>query len=245
MELTGRKILVTGGSGGIGGAIAAECAVRGADVMITGRNEAALRDACEKIGRRTQYIVCNLKELDACLGMFDEAVRRLGGLDTLINNAGLLTAHDSRNDFLSVTEEEYEDTQKTNMKSVFFLCQRAVAYMKDQGIQGNILNIASEMGIRPIVTVYGMTKSAVVNFTRGLGMYYAKDGIVVNGIAPGPVTTKMMGYREGDKNHHPAMPNGRWACPEEIAELAAFLISPAARNIVGEVVVTDGGDHLK
>ena len=115
--------------------------------------------------------------------------------------------------------------------------------MIQQGIHGHIVNVCSNMGFRMISnTPYGMSKWAVRGLTMGMGRELARDGIIVNGIAPGPVTTEMMNFKPGQENYFPHIPVERYSTPEEIAQSILFLAQ--SENIVGEILVTDGGERL-
>ena len=238
-----RRILVTGATGGIGEAIAERLYADGASVIITGRNEAKLAETAERLGERCTWISCDLSRVDSAAAMMD-AVIADGGFDTLINCAGVLSPKDRSGDFLSYTEEEFDAVFAVNVKGVYFLCQRAIRYMIEKEIHGNILNIASEMGFRAATGAYHLSKGVVVQLTRGLGRSFAPNGIVVNGIAPGPVNTPMIGITEDTPAFHGEIPNRRYASPKEIAALASFMVRSEGRNLVGEVVISDGGDHL-
>lgn len=243
--LTGRKALVTGGSRGIGFAIAKAFADSGAQVIITGREEDSLRAACDAIGSdRIGYIVWDLEDFSCYDERLQTVITRLGTLDTLVNNAGLNFCAQVKEQFFDETYEIFDRTMAVNVKAPYFLTQKVMDYMRRNTVHGNILNISSEMGFRPAKNIYCTSKWSAVGMTEGLALIGCQYGIVVNGIAPGPTTTVMMGFKEGDKNEHPEIPNGRWATPEEIGALAVYMVSDIARNLVGETIICDGGHHL-
>jgi 3-oxoacyl-[acyl-carrier protein] reductase len=132
----------------------------------------------------------------------------------------------------------------TNLKAVFFMCQNIAKHMLKNNVKGHILNIGSEMGARPACVTYGISKWGVHGLTKGYGKMLAARGIVVNGIAPGAITTDMMNWKEGDSIYRKSHANHRFGFPEEIAKLALFLVSESGNNIIGEVVSCDGGSSL-
>lgn len=132
----------------------------------------------------------------------------------------------------------------TNVKSVFFLCQSVLRYMLEHQITGHIVNVCSEMAFRPIWYPYGVSKWGLRGLTEGLGRLMAPHGITVNGVAPGQTATEMMGCKFGDPLTEPSIPRGVMSTPEEIAAVIYFLASEAARNIMGEIVISDGARHL-
>lgn len=243
--LAGKRALVTGAGGGIGFAIAKKYCEEGAKVIITGRNEEKLVSACDKMGEMAQYMVWDVTDFDHCRENIEKAADMLeGAIEILVNNAGVLTHNDFVWNYLDLTPEEWDLVMDTNCKAMFFMCQNMAKHMLKNQIKGHIVNITSEMGFRPACVTYGIAKWGTVGMTKGLGMMLASRNIVVNGIAPGAITTDMMGWKDGDSVYRESHANRRFGYPEEIAELAAFLGSDKADNIVGEVILSDGGSSL-
>lgn len=242
--LTGRKALILGGAGGIGFGTARVFLDEGAEVLIAGRTEASLRQACEKLGDGAKYMVWDIRDPYCAPDKVEETADLLGGLDTVVNSSGVLTDHDFADAFFDITPEEWDYVMEINLRGVYFVCQAVAKYMIRKNIRGHIVNIASEMSFVPNVNAYGTSKWGVRCITEGLGVILGPKGITVNGIAPGPVATAMMHWHEGDPITNPTHPNGRMAMPEEIGTLAAFLASSLGENIVGQCVVSDGGHSL-
>ena len=246
--LLGKNAIVTGGSRGIGFAIAKKLAEEGARVIITGRKEQSLVQACDKLGiteNKVDYIVWDITDIEHCRPKIEQAATQLGSpIDILINNAGVLTKNDFNMNYLDLTPDEWDCVMDTNLKATYFICQNMAKHMLKNNIRGHIVNIASEMGIRPACVSYGISKWGVVGMTKGLGKMLAPRGIVVNGIAPGAITTDMMNWKEGDPVVRESHANKRFGFPEEIANLAAFLCSSYGDNIIGEIVTSDGGSSL-
>jgi NAD(P)-dependent dehydrogenase (short-subunit alcohol dehydrogenase family) len=239
--LKDKKILVTGGSSGIGYAIAKKCLDEGAKVVITGRDIDKLNDISKKIDDNNLFIlewdVCNSKLAGKKI---EDAEHVLGGLDIVFNNAGVYTSKS----FLKIEEDDWDTVLDTNAKGLFFVCQAAVELFLNKNKGGKIINIASNRGILGDYGPYGMSKWGVVGLTKGLGRDLISKGIIVNGIAPGITATNINGIKVEENAFSSEPRNNRVALPEEIAELALFLASDAANNIVGQVIVCDGGESL-
>lgn len=243
--LSGKRTIITGGGSGIGFAIAKKYYEEGANVVITGRNEEKLIGVCPQIGNTAQYMVWNITDFFHCREYIEKAAGLLGGpVEILVNNAGVLTQNDFMWNYLELTPDEWDYVMDTNCKGMFFMCQNMAKHMLDNNVKGHIVNITSEMGFRPACVTYGISKWGTVGMTKGLGMMLASKNIIVNGIAPGAITTQMMGWKEGDSVYRESHANKRFGFPEEIADLAVFLGSDKADNIVGEVILSDGGSSL-
>ncbi len=241
--LRGRRILVTGGSQGIGLAIARRCIAEGAHVVITGRDPIRLEKATTLDGspclKSLVWDVENVDEIDDKLTQAESLLA--GELDALVNNAGILMAQD----FFSTTSDIWDQTYATNSKGPFFLTQAVCARWLKNKLPGKILNISSSGAILGATYPYRMTKWDIAGLTQGLGATLAPHGILVNGIAPGRIATGMLGHSPTDNMHDQLQPLNRLGLPEEIAELAVFLMSDAANYIVGQTIVCDGGYSLK
>lgn len=243
--LAGKRAIITGAGSGIGLAIAKKYCEEGASVLITGRNEEKLKKAGMETGRPIQYMVWDVRDFEHCRKHIEEVSEILGGpIDILVNNAGVLTQNDFVWNYLDLTPDEWDYVMDTNCKGMFFMCQNMVKHMLKNSVKGHIVNITSEMGFRPACVTYGISKWGTVGMTKGLGMMLASRNIVVNGIAPGAITTEMMQWKEGDSTFRESHANKRFGFPVEIANLAAYLGSDLADNIVGEVILCDGGSSL-
>ena len=245
--IKGNKAIVTGASRGIGFAIAKELVNAGCSVVITGRNEKTLKVAAEKIGKTAIPMVWNASDIDLAAAKINEAAEILGGLDIVVNNAGIFAQRNewSKTDLLQTTVDEWQSVMKTNTSAIFFTMQAAVNYMLENNIKGNILNVTSVAGYEPVYGAYGASKIAATALTRGWGKMFANDGIAINGIAPGPVATEMNNWHEGDPMKHDRIPFGRFATVEEIAKLAMYLLSEEAKMVCGETVVLDGAYSIR
>lgn len=245
--IKGNKAIVTGASRGIGFAIAKELVNAGCSVVITGRNEKTLKVAAEKIGKTAIPMVWNASDIDLAAAKINEAAEILGGLDIVVNNAGIFAQRNewSKTGLLQTTVDEWQSVMKTNTSAIFFTMQAAVNYMLENNIKGNILNVTSVAGYEPVYGAYGTSKIAATGLTRGWGKMFANDGITINGIAPGPVATEMNNWHEGDPMKHDRIPFGRFATVEEIAKLAMYLLSEEAQMVCGETVVLDGGYAIR
>lgn len=240
--LKGRTALITGGTGGIGFAIAEAFLKAGASVIVTSRN---VNNAKKTVVKLRQ--ICNVEEqrvhgfeLDNTkINQFHEKLQQIvqitGKIDILVNNAGVL-GNDS--------EEQYDAVLDTNLKGVYFFSREVAHYMKDHNIKGNILNISSSSGIRPAVSAYALSKWGIQGLTLGLAKSLAPYGIVVNSIAPGPTATPMLLGNDIQNINRPRLPSGRYAMPCEIANMAVMLVSEMGRTIVGDTIYMTGGAGL-
>ena len=245
--LKGNKAIVTGASRGIGFAIAKELAKNGCSVVITGRNIETLQQAAEKLEGSVIPLVWDASQVEMADSKIKEAADIMGGLDIVVNNAGIFAQRSEWNKktLLETNVNEWESVMKTNTSSIFFTMQSAVKYMRDNGIKGNILNVTSVAGYEPVYGAYGASKIAATGLTRGGGKMIAGDGITINGIAPGPVATEMNNWHEGDPMNHARIPFGRFATTKEIASLAMYLLSKEAEMVCGETVVLDGAYAIR
>jgi NAD(P)-dependent dehydrogenase (short-subunit alcohol dehydrogenase family) len=247
-ELEGRTAIVTGGAMGIGKACAA-CLVReGASVVIVDRDGEAASRAAAEIGNagKIAWIPANIARFADNQSAVAMAVERFGGLDILINNAGIQTYGDA----LTTTEEIWDRTMDVNLKGQWLMAKAAIPAMLQRS-KGSIVNIASVQGLasQRNVLAYSTSKHAMIGLTRTMAVDFADRSIRVNCVCPGTVDTPMVRkIIEADRN--PAAlervlnrmhPLGRIATAEEIGEVAAFLASDRASFMTGSVVTVDGG----
>ena len=244
--LEGRVALVTGGTSGIGFHIAKAFLNSGATVTITGRDEGRMKRACDELrssaepgGKIHGYLLDNT-DTGRFAHAIDEVSSHCGAaIDILVNNAGVLGGNISDAD-----EKQYDLIMDTNLKGAFFLSQAVGRYMKANNIAGNILNIASSSSFRPASSAYTVSKWGLRGLTLGLAKSFAPYGIVVNGVAPGPTATPMLRKDGGGNLAFGRNPLGRFALPEEIANMAVFLVSEMGRTVVGDIVCMTGGAGL-
>lgn len=243
--LKGRKALITGGTSGIGYAIASAYLRSGASVIITGRTEQRLENSVKKLAEenpsakdRILFVVMDNKEISSFRTLFDNHPI-LKEIDILVNNAGVLGG-----DISIAIEEDYDSILDTNLKGTFFLSQLVARNMKERSIKGNILNIASSSSLRPAASAYTISKWGIRGFTLGLAKVLAPYGITVNGLAPGPTATPMLVGENITEITLDSSLVGRYAMPEEIANMAVFLTSEMGRMIVGDIVYMTGGAGL-
>jgi 2-deoxy-D-gluconate 3-dehydrogenase len=242
-DLTGKVAIVTGANTGIGQAIAVALAEAGADVACVGRTPA--EDTVAKIralGRKAEIVSADLSTIEPVQRVVDETIAKLGGLDILINNAGIIR----RADAVDFSEADWDAVIDTNLKSVFFLCQSAGRHMIAQG-SGRIVNIASMLtfqgGIR--VPSYTASKSGIGGLTKLLANEWASKGINVNAIAPGYIATNNTAALQADEERNASIlgriPAGKWGDASDLGGAAVFLSSAAANYVQGHILAVDGG----
>jgi 3-oxoacyl-[acyl-carrier protein] reductase len=241
-DLTGKRVLVTGASRGIGAGIAIALADRGADVVITYLNSpdraAEVVRTIEAKGRRALAVRADSGDPAAVSRSVQETVQTLGGLDILVNNVGI-----SRSAPLAqMNFTDIQDLFNVNARSAVLASQAAIPHLREGG---RIITIGSCLAQRvpyPNLTVYSMSKSALLAFTRGLARELGPAGITVNLVQPGPIDTD-----QNPANGAWAEPNrrltslGRYGVPADIAAAVSFLASPAASFMTGSVMTVDAG----
>ena len=242
-----RKALVTGASRGIGYAIAKKLAQNGDKIVITGRKKETLERVAKELGQNVFPMVWDAAEFDKADEKVREAAGQLGGLDIVVNNAGIFARRSEwdKKSLLKTTVSEWQDVIDVNASAVFFTMQASVNYMLENGVKGNILNITSVAGEEPVFGAYGGSKILATGLTRGWGKMFASDGITINGIAPGPVATEMNNWHEGDSMKHDRIPYGRFATIDEVAALAMYLLDEKTKMICGETVIIDGAYSIR
>lgn len=240
--LDGKVALITGGSSGIGFAIAKQFMESGAKVIIAGTNEERLQKASSclrEIGGISDSLIIDVRDTEKLSAKVNEAASLFDDnrIDILVNSAGVVIKHD----FWKIDEAEYDAVMDTNAKGTFFMSQAVAKLMIEKGTKGHILNVSSSSALRPAWTPYQMSKWSVRGLTLGLADLFIPYGIVVNAIAPGPTATPMLGKVEGENIYEPYTPSRRYAMPEEVAALALFMVSGAGDMIVGDTFYMTGG----
>lgn len=245
-DLTGRTAIVTGGSKGLGEAMAAGLASAGANVLITSRHAeeaaAAAKQIASDFGQRAIGVAADVTSPEDCESMVQQAVEAFGRLDILINNAGV----NIRGPIEELSLEQFKEVQEINVNGLWLASRAVVPRMKQAGA-GHIINMASTLGLVGLEnrTPYACSKGAVVQMTRALGLELAPHNICVNAICPGPFLTPMNVPIAGDEQTKKfivgAVALGRWGKMEEIQGAAIFLASDAASYVTGSMLTVDGG----
>jgi len=242
-DLTGKACLVTGGSRGIGRAIALELGRHCASVAVGyANNKAAADEAVAEIassGGQAFAFGCDVQDPDAVEAAVASVVERFGTIDVLVNNAGITRDRS----LAKMSSDEWNDVLATNLTSVFNLTSRVLPHMVKAGY-GRIVNISSVIGLHGNFgqANYAAAKAGIVGFTKAAALELARKGITVNAIAPGFIETEMIAAMPDEVRAGilAKIPMGRFGLPEEIAKVVAFLVSNGD-YITGQVIAIDGG----
>lgn len=232
--LAGKTALVTGGNSGIGYAIAKKFVESGADVIILARNSEKTKKAAEELC--CDHLIVDVTDTEKLLSVVDLYIKDRR-IDILVNSAGIL----DKEPMLAKTPQGYDAVMNTNLKAAYFMSQTIANHMLKNGIKGHILNISSSSSKRPGWGPYQLSKHAMNAMTEGFAMRLAPNGITVNGIAPGITATPMQEGNLVDGSLTYDNPMRRAQSPEEIANLAVFMVSDLGNSIIGDTVLMTGG----
>jgi acetoacetyl-CoA reductase len=243
VDLTGEACLVTGGSRGIGRAIALELGRHGASVAVGYAHNAEAAEAViaeiTGSGGQSCAFLCDVRDPEAVESAVATVVERFGKIDVLVNNAGITRDRS----LAKMATEEWDDVLQTNLDSVFHVTARVLPHMVRAGY-GRIINISSVIGLHGnfVQANYAAAKAGIVGFTKSAALELAKKGVTVNAIAPGFIETEMIAAMPEEVRARilEKIPMGRFGRPEEIAEAVAFLVSHGD-YITGQVISIDGG----
>lgn len=248
-RLEGRRAIITGSDSGIGRAVAIAFAREGADVVLSylDEEEADARETAhwvERAGRKAVGVPGDLRSEEHCAALVETAVRELGGLDILVNNAAFQMVQ--LGGIADITTEQFDRVMKTNLYALFWLCKNAIAVMKPGS---TIVNTSSIQGTAPSPELldYATTKAGIIDFTKGLAGDVAKKGIRVNAVAPGPIWTPLIPAtmpKEKFETFGDDVPLGRAGQPAELAPAYVFLASGESSYTTGEVIGVTGGKPL-
>jgi 2-deoxy-D-gluconate 3-dehydrogenase len=242
-DLTGRVAIVTGGNGGIGYGIAQGLAKAGAHIVVAARHPAKNAQAVaalQALGVTAMSVATDVQDETSVQAMVHAVVEAFGGVHILVNNAGI-NIRKAPQDY---TLEEWQRVLNTNLTGVF-LCARAVYPHLVKAGGGKIINIGSMTSIfgSSVAPAYAATKGGVVQFTKSLALFWAKDNIQVNAILPGWIHTDLTASTSAERYHfiQARIPHGRWGEPGELAGAAVFLASRASDYVTGIALPVDGG----
>ncbi|SFE14175.1 3-oxoacyl-[acyl-carrier-protein] reductase [Roseivivax sediminis] len=239
-NLEGKTALVTGASGGIGGAVATALHTAGATVALSGTREAPLRELADTLGERANVLPCNLSDADAVNALPKQAADAMGGVDILVNNAGI--TRDGL--FMRMSDDDWTQVLDVNLTAAFRLTRGVLRGMM-KSRWGRIVNVSSIVGAtgNPGQGNYAAAKAGLIGMTKSLASEVAPRGITVNALAPGFIETAMTEKLTADQKADmlSQIPAGRMGTPEEIAAAALYLVSPEAGYVTGATLHVNGG----
>jgi NAD(P)-dependent dehydrogenase (short-subunit alcohol dehydrogenase family) len=244
-DLTGKTALVTGGSKGLGKAIARGLVEAGADIVISSRHEDELRSALTEIlsgtPRKGSYVVADMTRRDDVHRLARQSLELNGRIDILVNNAGSNTPQP----FDQITDEAWDQLLELNLTSIMILCRDLIPQMKERR-WGRIINITSILGFISNFhrSTYSATKAGLIGMTQGAAIDLGPTGITVNCVAPGPFLTDLPSRLLTEEQRRRMADRtilGRWGQPEELVGAVLLLASDAGSYITGETIVVDGG----
>lgn len=239
-DLTGKKALITGASGGIGSAIAKALAAQGAEVALSGTRVEALEATASEISGTTHLVPCNLSDAEQVAALIGQATEAMGGLDILVNNAGIT----KDNLFMRMKDEEWQQVIDVNLTAAFKLSRNALRGMM-KARWGRIIGITSIVGVtgNPGQGNYAASKAALIGMSKSLAQEVGGRGITVNTIAPGFIASAMTAELN-DKQKETILakiPSGRLGTSDEIAAAAVYLASDEAAYVTGQTMHVNGG----
>ena len=239
-DLTGKRALVTGATGGLGGSIARALHAAGAEVALSGTREEKLQDVAKELGERTHVAPCNLSDPASVDALPGQASEMMGGLDILISNAGV-----TRDQLLMrMKDDDWETVIKVNLEAYYRLSKAAMRGMM-KGRWGRIIGITSIVGVtgNPGQANYAASKAGMIGFSKSLAQEVASRGVTVNCIAPGFIASPMTD--ELNETQRDAIlqkiPSGRLGTGDEIASAAVYLASEEAGYVTGQTLHVNGG----
>jgi len=239
-DLSGKRALITGASGGIGAAIARTLHASGATVGLSGTREDPLRALAAELGDRAHVLPCNLSEPAAVEALPKAAIEAMGGLDILVNNAGI--TRDQL--FMRMSDDDWASVLDVNLTATMRLC-RAVMRPMMKARWGRIVNISSIVGAtgNPGQVNYAASKAGLVGMTKSIAAEVATRGITANAVAPGFIATAMTDKLNDEQKGkiNAQIPAGRMGTPEEIAAAVLYLASPEAAYVTGSTLHVNGG----
>ncbi len=240
MSLNGKAALVTGASGGIGGAIAKALHGMGASVGLSGTRVEPLEALAAELGDRAFVLPCNLSDLEAVDALPKQAIEAMGSLDILVNNAGITRD----NIFMRMSDEEWDQVLAVNLTSTMHLC-RAVMRPMMKARWGRIVNITSIVGVtgNPGQVNYAASKAGMIGMTKSMAYEVASRGITANCVAPGFIATAMTDALNDDQQAAilGKIPAGKMGSPDDIAAAVAYLASEGGGYVTGQTLHVNGG----
>lgn len=247
MQLKGKISIVTGAASGIGRAIAVRFAKEGTMVVLADIDEAEAENTVSQLGSNGFFIKTDIRNEKEVQNLVEETIKKFGKLDVIVNDVGIYSPLEA--DIPSLLTKDFQNVMDTNFGSIFLLTKYGIPHLLRT--KGSIINIASSLGLIPEAesSIYCASKAAIIMFTRTTALNYAKDGVRINCICPGPIDTPLLRKAFPDRKELDGYlaenPMRRAGIPSEVANVALFLASQEASYVTGSIYTVDGGETLK
>ena len=238
--LEGKTAIVTGATQSVGQAISEVYINSGCTVIGVSDEEDKLTEMYKRFGKKFKPLLCNLSDYTQVSQCFSKAISLCTSVDILVNAATLKNGQDDR--FWDYNDKDFDDAISVNAKAPFFLCRSAIDHYLKRNAKGYVVNVIGIKGSIGEGSPYGISKFGLNGMTKGLARRFAQNNIIINGISPGAIADTA---KTSVEYLHPDAPNMRMADPKEIANIALFLVSGMADNMIGSIVTCDGGEMLQ
>jgi len=246
MKLENKVAIITGSSSGIGQAIAVRFAKEGAQVVVADIDEGGAKNTLSQIAASGFFVRTDVRNEQEIKNLVDKTLEKFGKLDLIVNSVGIYSPLEA--DIASLSAKDFSNVMETNFASIFLLTKFAIPNLLKS--RGGIINIASSLGLIPEAEspIYCSSKAAIIMFTKTTALNYAKNGIRINCICPGPIDTPLLHRAFAEEKelaeYLKRNPMGRAGTSDEVANVALFLASQESSYVTGSVYTVDGGESL-
>lgn len=246
MKLKNKVSIITGASSGIGQAIAIRFAKEGAKVVVADIDEEGAKKTLAQVSNTSIFVKADVRNEDEVKNLMNRTLEEFGEIDIIVNSVGIYLSLEA--DIASLSVKDFSNVMDTNFTSIFLITKFAIPHLLKS--KGNIINIASSLGLAPEAKspIYCSSKAAIIMFTKTTALNYAKNGVRINCVCPGPIDTPLLHKAFSNKKelqkYLKRNPMGRAGTSEEVANLTATIASPESSYITGGIYTVDGGESL-